>query len=131
MKPILAAGAGHAKASGDGRSNRTIFHTIRDSDLPPHEKTLDRLVDEGSLMVFAGSDMTAQTLSRLFFYLKHEPRVLAKIREELDGAIPEANKIPSWNALQQLPYLSATVKEAIRLSYSATARLPPSSSNRH
>ncbi|KAK4466005.1 benzoate 4-monooxygenase [Cladorrhinum samala] len=124
VKPILAAGPGTTKPSGDGQSTRTIFHTILDSDLPPHEKTLDRLVDEGGILVFAGSDTTGQTLSRLFFYFKHEPQVLAKLREELDEAIPEADKIPTWTALQQLPYLSATVKEAIRMSYSTTARLP-------
>ncbi|KAH8651124.1 cytochrome P450 [Xylariales sp. PMI_506] len=107
-----------------GNYSRTIFHTLRHSDLAPEEKTLERLCDEGEILTGAGSETTAQTLTRLLFYLKHEPRILLRLQGELDHAIPNASNIPPWSELQQLPYLTAVVREGLRLSYGVTTRLP-------
>ncbi|KAI8202042.1 Exopolygalacturonase X-1 [Colletotrichum sp. SAR 10_65] len=38
-------------------------------DLPPEEKTLQRLCDEAEILTGAGSETTAQTLTRILFYL--------------------------------------------------------------
>lgn len=102
IKPILE---GTDEISKQGAASRTIFHTLRDSDLPPEERTLQRLCDEGEILTGAGSETTAQTTTRILFYLKHVPETLAKLREEIDNAIPNASVIPSWTELQQLPYL--------------------------
>jgi len=102
VKPILE---GTDELSKKGHTSRTIFHTLRDSDLPPEEKTLQRLCDEGEILTGAGSETTAQTLTRLLFYLKHEPNTLPKLRAELDQAIPDATAIPPWSELQKLQYL--------------------------
>ncbi|KND89070.1 Trichodiene oxygenase [Tolypocladium ophioglossoides CBS 100239] len=124
VKPILD-GVDDISLSGDkDASSRTIFHTLRDSDLPASEKTLERLCDEGEILTGAGSETTAQTLTRLLFYLRCRPETLAKLREELDGASPNASAMLSWTELQQLPYLSAVVREGLRLSYGVTTRLP-------
>ncbi|KAK5651824.1 hypothetical protein OQA88_11593 [Cercophora sp. LCS_1] len=76
------------------------------------------------LMPFAGSETTAHTLPRLFFYPKHKPQVLVKLREELHNTIPDASSIPPWADLQALPFLGAVIREALRLSYGVTTRLP-------
>lgn len=39
--------------------SKTIFHELRDSDLPAEEKTLSRLSDEGEIITGAGSETTA------------------------------------------------------------------------
>ncbi|KAK0654873.1 cytochrome P450 [Cercophora newfieldiana] len=118
VKPIVE---GTNKGESKGR---TIFHELLNSDLPPEEKTLQRLCDEGEILTGAGSETTAQTITRLFFYLKHAPETLNTLRKELDAAIPNPNLIPSWAELQALPYLSACIREATRLSYGVTTRLP-------
>ncbi|OAQ82146.1 benzoate 4-monooxygenase cytochrome p450 [Purpureocillium lilacinum] len=124
VRPILE-GVDEITLSGDkDASSRTIFHTLRDSDLPPEEKTLQRLCDEGEILTGAGSETTAQTLTRILFYLKQEPKTLARLRDELDGALSKRTAAPSWTELQQLPYLSAVIKEGLRLSYGTTTRLP-------
>ena len=41
----------------------TIFHDILESDLPPQEKALDRLWQEGQTIIGAGTETTAWTLS--------------------------------------------------------------------
>ncbi len=104
VRPILD---GHDDASKEG-SSRTIFHALRDSNLPDDEKTLQRLCDEGEILTGAGSETTAQTSTRILFYLKHVPETLIKLREELDQAIPNASVVPPWSDLQKLPYLVKT-----------------------
>jgi len=92
--------------NGKQVEGRTIFHALRDCDLPPEEKTLQRLCDEGEILVGAGSETTAQTLARMFFYLAGDgKRLLGRLRRELDEAAPDAARIPSWGELQRLPYL--------------------------
>ena len=44
----------------------TIFHTVLQSDLPPQEKTRDRLGDEAQLVIGAGVTTTVSNV-------KHEP----------------------------------------------------------
>ncbi|KAK3331479.1 cytochrome P450 [Apodospora peruviana] len=117
VKPILDGQDGEKK-------KRTIFHTLRDSDLPKEEKTLQRLCDEGEILTGAGSETTAQTLTRILFYLKHVPQTLENLRAELDQAIPDSKEIPAWSELQALPYLGAVIKEGLRLSYGTSVRLP-------
>jgi cytochrome P450 len=53
--------------------HRPIFHELRDSSLPPSEKTVERLCDEGQLLTGAGSETTAKTLTTATFYrLEHK-----------------------------------------------------------
>ena len=111
VQPILD---GTDELSRKGFTSRTIFHTLRDSDLPPQEKTLERLCDEGEILTGAGSETTAQTLTRILFYLKHVPETLAKLQKELDQAMPSTTDPPSWNDLQSLPYLVGEIRFIIR-----------------
>lgn len=110
IRPILERTAEEKEGGA-----RTIFHTLRDSDLPDEEKTLDRFCDEGEILTGAGSETTAQATTRLMFYLKHEPGTLAKLREELDAAVPNAAEIPSWMELQKLPYLVGALPAALNV----------------
>ncbi|TQN65799.1 Cytochrome P450 monooxygenase sdnE [Colletotrichum shisoi] len=109
----------------DQSSRTTVFHALRDSDLPPAEKSLQRLCDEAEILTGAGSETTAQTLTRILFYLKHVPDTLRRLRTELDAAMPSgAAELPPWAELQKLPYLTAVIREGLRLSYGVTTRLP-------
>ena len=97
----------------------TVFHALRDSKiLPPQEKTVDRLQEEGQVFVAAGSETTAKTLTIIFFHLLDNPMIFNRLRTELESA-PGAT---SWNALQQLPYLSAVISEGLRLDFGITGR---------
>ena len=64
-------------------------------------------------MVFAATDTTSNTLSRILDLLVHHPEVQERLREELrtSGA---AEGIP-YNQLNQLPYLDAVCRETLRL----------------
>ncbi|WPH01371.1 Hypothetical protein R9X50_00421400 [Acrodontium crateriforme] len=115
--------------NNDGKNNhRTIFHTLRDSDLPPEEKSIRRLCDEGEIFTGAGSETTAKTLTTILFYLTTNPEILQSLRSELATVATVPNTPPSWSELERLPYLSAIVQEGLRLSHGITTRLPRTAS---
>lgn len=91
------------------RLYRTIFEELRDSTLPPQEKSVERLMDEGFILIGAGGETTAQTLAVLTFHLLNNPLVLQKLQTELDTAMPDPSRPMSWQQLEQLPYLVRVV----------------------
>ncbi|KAI9747366.1 MAG: hypothetical protein M1835_002130, partial [Candelina submexicana] len=107
------------------KSHLTIFHELlNDKDLPPQEKTIGRLSDEGQTVVFAGSETTANTLSAIHFHLLDNPSKLERLKKELEEAIPDSRTRPTWQSLEQLPYLSAIVNEGLRIAPGVVTRLP-------
>lgn len=107
----------------ESASHPTIFHEILQSDLPPSEKSLTRLADEGQTLVGAGQVTTAHYLRVLAFHLIDNPEKLNKLKEELKTAMPDANMLLPWQKLEQLPYLNAVIQEGFRMSYGIPHRL--------
>jgi cytochrome P450 len=102
----------------------TLFRELIKSDLPAEEKTLRRLTDEANMVLGAGGETTAQTLTRTFYHLIENPQIVEKLRAELTVAIPEPDKIPPLAVLQNLVYLNAVVDEGVRISFPVPARSP-------
>jgi cytochrome P450 len=92
-------------------------------DLPPEEKTIPRLVAEGQTVIAAGQVTTADYLKKTSYHLISNPSILAKLRQELESVMPEPDKLPPCQTLEQLPYLTAVVNEGFRISYGVTHRL--------
>ena len=61
----------------------------------------------------AGSDTTAISLSAVLYYLLKNPACLDKLRTEIDEA--ELSKSPTFKESQQMVYLQAVIKEALRM----------------
>ncbi|KAF2963899.1 hypothetical protein GQX73_g9661 [Xylaria multiplex] len=112
IRPILA----YEDDMSSSKTRNTIFHTLRDSDLPAHEKTVERFVDEAATFTIAGSETTAQATAKIMFFLKYLPDVLVKLRQELREAIPNPNQMIPNVELQNLPYLAGVIYEGLRLS---------------
>ena len=97
----------------------SVYSAVLDSPaLPPPEKALLRLEQEGALLVLAGTESPAKSLNIIFYHLLANPSILSKLRSELSG-VPTPT---SWTKLEQLPYLSAVIEEGNRLSFGVTAR---------
>jgi cytochrome P450 len=89
----------------------------------PHLDT-ETLAREGQLALFAGADTTDSTLSNAFVYLITHPRVLARLRAELDATADD----DADDTLREAPYLQAVINEVLRLQPavpSGVQRLPP------
>jgi cytochrome P450 len=69
-------------------------------------------------------ETTAQTLTKTFYHIIENPKVLSRLHVELKQAIPNAMQMPSLATLQNLPYLNAVVDEGIRISFPVPARSP-------
>ncbi|KAH7348389.1 cytochrome P450 [Rhexocercosporidium sp. MPI-PUGE-AT-0058] len=103
----------------------TIFHSILFSKLPPEEKTVTRLSDDAQVLTMAGTLTTAWVFELVMFWLIRQPTTLSKLKAELTTAIPRLDMIGniSLPVLEQLPYLTAVIKEGLRLTYGVSCRL--------
>ncbi|KZL86340.1 cytochrome p450 protein [Colletotrichum incanum] len=105
-------------------SHPTIFHEMLSSELlPPREKTVSRLAQDGQILVQGGTLTTSWTLSLAVFHLLNRPSTLRRLRDELFAAIPNRDAVVPLAELENLPYLRGVVKEALRLGFGTSSRL--------
>jgi len=73
----------------------------------------------------AGRGTTSMTMSWFLVMMNRHPRVLTKIREEIQTNLPElGGRVPTMEDLNKLPYLEAAIKECLRMYMSAIPRTP-------
>lgn len=105
-------------------SHDTVFHALLQSDLPPEQLSELRLQHEAISVVGAGLETINTVLTLACFHIYNNPTIFDRLRAELNTAIPDITNPPSLAELQRLPYLSACIEEALRLSYGVTQRTP-------
>lgn len=106
-----------AAESPDDDGPRTLVHEIVQSKLPTPEKSFERIFDEVSTTTGAGYETTAFVLRNAIFHIYSNPKILRQLRDEL-AAAPDH----TLETLEQLPYLTATVMEAMRLAPAIATR---------
>ncbi|KIW94509.1 uncharacterized protein Z519_04485 [Cladophialophora bantiana CBS 173.52] len=107
------------------RRKDTIFAQILSSDLPEDELSDERLIDEGVLIATAGSETTAWAITITTYHIMKNPDVLAKMRAELSQVeIPAGDPVAPWTSLERMPYLTAVIKEGVRMAGGMLSRLP-------
>lgn len=121
---------------------RMIFHDLLENTvLPPEDKTVDRLWQEGQLLLSARTLTTATTILPALVYLLLNPERMQVLLVELEAAIPNITQPKSQAELERLPYFvraripyhydnlvanylqSAVVTETFRLVCAVSARL--------
>ncbi|KAF7959762.1 hypothetical protein EAE96_001371 [Botrytis aclada] len=103
--------------------DRTVFHELLESKLPPQEMERDRLRDEAFSLVTAGSSTTAYVLRGTSYHISANPDITQRLHEELKSAIPNPSKSLSLLELEKLPYLTAVIQEGLRLADPVTHRI--------
>ena len=82
-----------------------IVSSLNDESIPPAERTIDRLVDEGTIILFAGTDTSSRSLAITMYYLLSNPDCLARMRHELETSLPlKKNHDYSLAQLEKLPF---------------------------
>ncbi|KAL8785036.1 MAG: hypothetical protein Q9195_008796 [Heterodermia aff. obscurata] len=105
-------------------SPQTIFHSmIANNQLPPEEKTTERLEAEGAGVVAAGAMTVAHTLSVISYHIIANPNIQEKLEKELEAAFSDPASPVRWGQLEQLPYLSAIIQEGLRWAPGVSHRL--------
>ncbi|RYO73653.1 hypothetical protein DL764_010431 [Monosporascus ibericus] len=108
------------KDLGD-KDSRTIIDEILRSDLPSSEKTLNHVNDEVGTITGAAFETTAQTLRQVLYQVYSNKAILSRLRAEL-STLPSADD-QNLAAHERLPYLTAILMEALRLSPGVATRL--------
>ncbi|KAF5321063.1 hypothetical protein D9619_000139 [Psilocybe cf. subviscida] len=85
--------------------------------MPDHD-----IISECIGHMMAGTDTTSTTITFMLWELSRRPDIMKKLQTELDEAMPDCKALPDINIIQELPYLSAFIKEGLRV-YSAAPSL--------
>lgn len=115
------------KEAGVMKEGRTIFGSLLESDLPPNEKSVQRLTDEATSLFAAGTETISWALAVITYHVLSKPELLEKLTAEVAQVVDSSGELPSWAALEQVPYLGGVIYEGLRLSYgvaSRTSRIP-------
>nr|AAM48844.1 cytochrome P450 [Fusarium boothii]AAM48964.1 cytochrome P450 [Fusarium boothii]AAM48972.1 cytochrome P450 [Fusarium boothii]AAM48988.1 cytochrome P450 [Fusarium boothii] len=99
-----------------------LFGALADSHIPAHERTVERMLDEGTVILFAGTETTSRTLAITVFYLLTHPECLKKLREELKTLPPVKDDNYPLSTLENLPYLNGVIHEGFRLAFGPISR---------
>lgn len=86
-----------------GQAN--LMQSILRSNLPPSEKTRNRMAQEGFSVLVASGDTIARTLTTAVYHLLANPHVLGRLREELVTVLPGRNDEVELRQLESLTWL--------------------------
>lgn len=82
------------------------------------------MAQEAILLLGAGTHTTSWVLTVCAFHLLSQPLALQKLKSELAVAIPDPSVPAPCSTLENLPYLTAVLKEGLRLAVGNTSRIP-------
>jgi len=103
-------------ADTDGRDMLSIWARAKSTD--PDKMSTKDIVAHTSATVAAGADTTAIALRAIIYYLCRNPNAMTKAVSEIDDADRRGvlgQSISYKEATNHLPYLTAAIKEAMRL----------------
>nr|BAJ04373.1 cytochrome P450 monooxygenase [Aspergillus oryzae] len=104
--------------------HKTIYDQLTDPSIPAEERSLQRLQDEGLLLISVGTETTARALTTACFHIASDDQLRTRLREELRTVLPTPTSSVTWSELEKLPYLTGTVNESLRLGGFLTTRSP-------
>lgn len=106
---------------------KSVFDTTLHPNVEKGQFTppIRNITGDAFTFVLAGTDTSSNTLvTGVFELLDGSPHMMGRLKRELFEAIPDERAMVDWAALEKLPYLSAVIKESLRLALGAPGRLP-------
>ncbi|KAI5927642.1 cytochrome P450 [Camillea tinctor] len=94
----------------------TMIHEIVHSNLPPTEKTFERTFEEIATVTAAAFETTANALRLILYHVFTNDEILQRLRKEISEAAADSSEYIPLKTLEQLPYLTSTLMEGLRLS---------------
>jgi tryprostatin B 6-hydroxylase len=92
-----------------------LIEDLNAKDAEGQKKALPLLHLDSKLIIVAGSDTTAATLTFLFYHLAIEPGLISRLREEVETLVGDANSKIEHQHLQSASLLNACINETLRL----------------
>lgn len=100
-------------AQDDGADLLTMLRLARDPEHPDQGLSPQELHDQTMVMFQAGHETTATAMTWWSGLMARHPEVAKRIHAEVDSVLQGETPTPA--TLQQLPWLQASLKEALRL----------------
>ncbi|KAI9591921.1 cytochrome P450 [Syncephalis fuscata] len=82
------------------------------------------LVAQSIMLMVAGTDTTASTLTWTLLLLIEHPECASRLVEEIRALYPDPSTIIDYEAIQSLPYLDAVINESMRIRPIAPHGMP-------
>lgn len=106
--------------------HETIYHHFltpqpENQRMPPIER--EWLLDEGLYLRFAGSDTVGNTCTVATYHILSNKHVQDRLAQEVKDAWPEKDAPASYETLEKLPYLTAVIKESLRMAHGVVTPL--------
>ncbi|KAF8871027.1 cytochrome P450 [Infundibulicybe gibba] len=96
-------------------------HLISSKRATPSSKSL---LHEAVVLIAAGSDTVGNTCTIGTFYILENKDVHQHLFEELKSVWPDRDSHITLETLEKLPYLTAVIKESLRMSHGVVTPLP-------
>ncbi|GGY79264.1 cytochrome P450 [Pseudoduganella plicata] len=97
------------------RPSNMLEALVAARDEPGSGFTDQAVIGNAITMVFAGEDTTSNTIGWLLDFLVRHPEQLAGVTREADGILGTGNVVQDHRLLDNMPYLDAAIREAMRL----------------
>lgn len=105
-------------SNSDELSQKDLFTALLEARDPDTGKALttEELIAEAGILIVAGTDTTATSLTATIFYLVHYPDALSRVKEEVRKQFASIDDIRIGKELSSCKFLFACFDEAMRLS---------------
>ncbi|KAF8270910.1 cytochrome P450 [Lactarius quietus] len=110
----------------DDASHRTIYRELLNPEaIKGHSvPSVKQLQDEAELLFSSGSHTVGTVLMMGVYHLLRNPETKARLVDEIRSVWPVLDKPPSYEELEKLPFLTAVIKEMLRIAPAVPVGLP-------
>ena len=100
----------------DNAPHPIVYHKLLDKEAQKGQPVPDAtsLYEEAQALMFGGGDSAANSLMVGIFHVLDQPEVYKRLKDEVYQAWPNLDRHPTYETLQNLPVLTATIKETLR-----------------
>jgi len=110
-----------AKKAGNGGSSRKdmldlMLAASDDPSVPESKKLSDtEVLAQSIIFLAAGYETSSGTLSLTCYHIATNPDVQDKLQQEIDSVWTEEEQVPTYETVNELPYLDMVISETLRL----------------
>ncbi|KAG9122297.1 cytochrome P450-dit2 [Ceratobasidium sp. 392] len=112
---LLASGGDLGSEAGRGRDILTLLTKANEAEGSENHISRDEMIGHMNVFIFAGHETTSTAVSRILSILANNKQVQVKLREEIHSYFQEHQDDTNHDALLELPYLDAVVRETLRM----------------
>ncbi|KAG8696912.1 cytochrome P450-dit2 [Ceratobasidium sp. 395] len=112
---LLASGGDLASEAGRGRDIMTLLMKANEAEGSENHISRDAMIGHMNVFIFAGHETTSTAVSRILDILANNEDIQVRLRDEICSYFKEHQDDANHDALLELPYLDAVVRETLRV----------------